>query len=387
MAQHKVFEFGSFVGLQLLRITITKGGPNMSRIKSLVFLLALAAQVPLASATVTYAVGSCKPSLHSFASINLALSATPAPDVVEVCPGTYAEEVGIYKPVTLEGISYGGSDQVIITPPSGGLFIDSSDDFGDPVAAQVLVENMTGEVNLINLTIDGTGNNVTTQGEFVAGIFLQNSAGTIKHVTVQNQNGNGEGVGIWVEGGSANPKVVVENNNMQAPDFAGIYAETNSGTSELTVTISKNNVANGGANSDGVYLAEGLTATATGNVISGGFEGFFLDGGSGSISQNKIVNTQIGIEDDAGFSLTSNTIYNTLLGTFGGIGIIANTTSPITGNTIAQAPTAIDFRCTAGGNVHSNTILNTQYGLVNVMGGVNSTNSYYNVYFISNGGC
>jgi nitrous oxidase accessory protein NosD len=359
----------------------------MSRIKSLVFLLTLAAQVPLASATVTYAVGSCKPSLRSFTGINLALGATPAPDVVEVCPGTYAEEVGIYKPVTLEGISSGGSDQVIITPPSGGLFIDSGDDVGDPVAAQVLVESSTGEVNLINLTIDGTGNNVTTQGEFVAGVFYQNSAGTIKHVTVQNQNGNGEGVGIWAEGGSANPKVVVEDNNAQAADFAGIYVEANSSSSAITATISKNNIANGGANSNGIYLLEGLTASVTGNVISGGFEGIFIDGGVGSASQNKIVSAQVGIEDDAGLSLTSNTIYNTLFGAFGGIGIIANTSAPITGNTIAQAPTAIDFKCNAGNNVHSNTILNTTWGLVNVLDGVDSPNSYYNVFVISSGGC
>jgi hypothetical protein len=359
----------------------------MSRIKSLLFLLALAAQVPLASATVTYAVGSCKPSLRSFTGINLALGATPAPNVVEVCPGTYAEEVGIYKPVTLEGISLGNSDQVIITPPSGGLFIDSGDDLGDAVAAQVLVENPTGEVHLINITIDGTGNNVTTQGEFVAGVFYQNSAGTIDHVTVQNQNGNGEGVGIWVEGGSGNPKVVVENDNVQAADFAGIYVEANSSSSEITATISKNNIANGGANSNGVYLGEGLTTTVTGNVISGGFEGIFIDGGVGSASQNKIVGTQVGIEDDAGLSVTSNIIYNTLFGIFGGIGIVANTSAPITGNTIVQAPTAIDFKCTAGNNVHSNTILNTTWGLVNVQGGVVSTNNYYNVDVTSSGGC
>jgi hypothetical protein len=359
----------------------------MTRIKALLFLSAFTVQVSLASAAVTYAVGTCQPKLPSFSTITLALDATPAPDVVKVCPGIYPEEIGIFKPVTLEGISSGNSEQVFITVPTGGLFIDTADDLGDFVAAQIEVEDVSGEVNLINLTIDATGNNVTTSGEFVAGVIFQNSSGTIRDVTVQNQNGNGEGVGIWVEGGSANPKVVVENNNVQAADFAGVYAETNSSSSEITATISKNNIANGGANSTGVYLLEGLTTTVTGNTISGGFEGVFIDGGEGSVTQNKIVGAQVGIEDDAGESVTSNTIYDTLFGLFGGIAIVANTSAPITNNTIAQTPTAIDFRCTAGNNVHSNTILGAQNGLVNVLGGVVSTNTYYNVYTKSSGGC
>ena len=55
--------------------------------------------------------------------------------MVEVCPATYAEQIGIFKPVTLEGISSGNLDQVMITVPSGGLIIDGGDDFGDFVAA------------------------------------------------------------------------------------------------------------------------------------------------------------------------------------------------------------------------------------------------------------
>jgi hypothetical protein len=57
----------------------------MSRIKSLLFSFALAAQVPLASAKATYAVGTCEPKLPSFGSIQAALNATPSPNVVEVC--------------------------------------------------------------------------------------------------------------------------------------------------------------------------------------------------------------------------------------------------------------------------------------------------------------
>jgi hypothetical protein len=68
----------------------------MSRIKSLLFVLALAAQVPLASATVTYVVGTCKNT--PFKTITSALQATPPPNVVEVCPGFYFETIPHHEP-------------------------------------------------------------------------------------------------------------------------------------------------------------------------------------------------------------------------------------------------------------------------------------------------
>jgi hypothetical protein len=62
----------------------------------------------------TYVVGTCKPRLRSFSNISAALAATPAPDVVQVCPGTYPEQVEITQPVTLAGIASGNSEQAII---------------------------------------------------------------------------------------------------------------------------------------------------------------------------------------------------------------------------------------------------------------------------------
>lgn len=362
----------------------------MTRMKTLMFLLALIAQVPLASATVTYVVGTCKPNLPSFTNINDALGASPAPNVVEVCPGTYPEEVGIYKPVTLEGVPSGNSDQAIITVPSGGVFIDGGDDLGDFVAAQILVQNVTGEVNISNLTIDATGNNETTPDTYVVGVFFQNSSGTVNHLTVQNQNGNSDGVGIWVEGGSAKPSVTVENNNLQAFDHSGIYAETDSNTSELTATISGNDVTSAFSSVYGIDLERGQTATVTGNLISNGSgSGILIGGGAGSVSGNKVVGTPLGIDREAAdsVSITSNTIYNTLGGY--GIGILVNTAgAPVTGNIVAQSPFGILLNCTAGKNVHSNTILDATIGLYEVPNGaVLPVNTYYNVGRINGGGC
>jgi hypothetical protein len=361
----------------------------MSGFKSVLFLLVLAAQVPLASATVTYVVGSCKPTLPSFTTINGALSATTKPNVIQICPGIYPEEVGIYFPVTMEGISAGNSDQIVITPPSGGLFVDSGDDLGDLVAAQVLVEADGGEVNLSNLIIDGYGNNVATGADtYVVGVFYQNTRGTVKDVIVRNQNGNGQGVGIWLEGGSANPSVVVESNNVQVPDYAGIYAETNSSTSEVTANIKGNYLASTFSNSIGVDLLSGLTASVTGNLITAGYEGILISGGKGSVSQNKIEGTPLGIDLETDtVSVTSNAIYNTLGGY--GIGIVADSSvAPVTGNTVAQSPFGIFLDCVAGTNVHSNTILDTYFALYEVPSGAIGTNTYYNVTGgINGGGC
>jgi len=51
----------------------------------------------------SYAVGTCKPTLPSFASISVAVSSVPPSSTVLVCPGTYKEQVTISQPLTLQG--------------------------------------------------------------------------------------------------------------------------------------------------------------------------------------------------------------------------------------------------------------------------------------------
>jgi hypothetical protein len=112
------------------------------------------------SATVTYAVGTCKPKMASFATISDALAATPAPNVVMVCPGTYNEQVVITQAVNLEGVATGDAGQAIIAVPSGGLVTNVLNDNGIPVAAQIAVTTATGPVSLSDITVDAAGNGV-----------------------------------------------------------------------------------------------------------------------------------------------------------------------------------------------------------------------------------
>ena len=261
----------------------------MTRTKTLLFALALGVQVPLASAKITYAVGTCEPKFPSYPTISAAVGATPPPNVVEVCPGTYNEQVVITTAMTVEGISLNNSTQAIIAVPSGGLVNNTGEG-----AVQLLVQNVSGEVNVSNLTVDAAGNNTGLP----IGVMFQNSSGTMSHLTVQNQSGSGFGIGVFLEGGSANPSVTLENSNVQAFDDEGMVAETNSSTSELTATITGNQLtALPNSISTGIDLVGGLTATVSGNLITvGSGTGVAIDGGHGSVSKNTVLNTPAGIE-------------------------------------------------------------------------------------------
>lgn len=351
----------------------------MSRLKSLLFLLVLAAQVPLASATVTYVVGSCRPSLPSFPTIQSALDAAPPANIVEVCPGTYPEQIVMGgNPVSVEGITAGNSSQAIIAVPAGGLHFSATTDQGYPMYAQVFVQSGGQEVNLSNLTVDGTGNNVTGGGS-LAGVFYLGSSGRLNHLAVQNQNGTDNfGTGIWLQGGIPTANVTIENCIVQGFDNTGIMAETNSSLPELIATINDNYVS--GEFPYGIQLLGGETAYVNSNLIAA-FWGVLIEGGEGSVSRNKIVQTApfnytggtgISLSTD-GVSVTSNEILDSL-----STGIaVGSSVAPVTGNTITESGIAIDFEGEAGSNVHSNAILGSGWGLIFVPAGAASSNTFY----------
>jgi hypothetical protein len=354
----------------------------MSRIKTLLFVLALAAQVPLASAKVTYQVGGCLPKLPTSATIQGALNASPPPDVVEVCPGVYNEQVIITNPVTLEGVSFDNAAQILIGIPPTGL-TTTTDDLGDTLAPQVWVES-GGKVDLINLLVDGGGSSVPSADIFV-GVLYKNTSGTLNHLWLLDQVNSGNGVGVWLEGGSANPSVTIENSFFYQFDDAGIVAETSSSTPQLTATITGNSLDGSEvASYFGIYLFSGVDAAATGNFAKKSYWGIYA-ASKGSVSKNTIEATNYGIEVDADdVSVTSNTVLEATYGL-----LVESAVAPVTDNTIIFSPVAsIDFNCTAGNNVHSNTILSGPgFALINLPAGANPANMYYNLTNINGGGC
>jgi hypothetical protein len=363
----------------------------MSRTKFLLFLFALAMRAPLASATVTYAVGSCEPRLPSFEMIQNALSATPQPNVIKICPGTYPEQLVITFPVTLEGISAGNATGATISVPASGLSVNATNSIYGNAAAQVLVQNAGGEVNLGNLTVDGTGNKVGTSAS-VVGVYYANSPGTMDHLTIQNQNGNELGFGVWLEGDGANPSVTVENSNLRGFDNSGVIAETNSSSSGLTATIEGNYFTASFPSypvQGGIGIGSGVNASVSGNLISPGFTVGVGGGTEGSIFKNTIIGALFFGIWTHGASVTSNTIYDS--GTSNtdppSAAIwVGSTVALVTGNIITQFGSygnAIDYDCVAGSNVHSNTIQGAPTALLNVPPGTVTPNTFYNVSALS----
>jgi len=363
----------------------------MSRIKSLLLVCAalFVVYVPLASSTVTYAVGACGlTGITSYSSITLALAAIPAPDVIKVCPGTHREQVVITTPVTLEGVSSEGEGQAVIAVPSGGLALNTVYNGpvanNGPAAAQIFVDNASGPVNITNITVDGDGNGVSGFPALaVIGVFYLNSSGTLFQIEARYQTGTGQGIGVLLQNGSIDESVTVENSNMHDFDLDGIVLGSDTGT--LTATVKDNTVIVESTAYEGLFLSGPVSFTASGNFIDGG--AFGIDTYSpGSISGNTITNsgkgTGIVIEPGTQVSVTSNKIYDTQTGIslFGPVSVQSNI--------ITQAYNAIDFNCQVDNSVSSNTIsVIHNDGLAHVPGAVTSTNTYYNVHTISGGGC
>jgi hypothetical protein len=375
----------------------------MSRILGrLVFVLVIAAALLSLGAaelhaSTTYIVGTCKAGTQ-FSSIQAALDAVPSPNVVEVCPGTYAEQITIINAVSIEALSINNSSYVHITVPSGGLTTNTTINGGaTSAAAHVFVKNATGEVNLTGLTVDSTGNNVPT-GAALVGVLYQHSPGTVNHVIAVHQvSGQSTGYGIYMEGGSSNPTVTVENCSVYDFDFGGIYVTgpngptivgpdaTENATSQLTAKVTGNFIITTAAPGTLEMLFGSSTVdTVTGNLSAGadrGADGMYIEANAGStFSGNTIINSTVGITLLAdGPSVTGNKLYNDGNGGPGAIAVYANlTTSKITGNLIQNAQTdGINLDCnTVGTLVNSNTFEYLAEGFLNAPSGFSGSGTY-----------
>jgi parallel beta-helix repeat protein len=355
--------------------------------------LALAFGAQPLSASVTYIVGTCKSGTR-FSTIQSALDAAPAPNTVEVCPGQYNEQITISKPVTLEGISLGSADQVRIYTPAGGLKVNAEIYTGDtvltPAAAQIFVDNAGGSVNLTNLVVNGVANGQSGSGAFVIGILYQQTPGTINHVIAFNQNGaNTVGWGIYLQGGSSDPLVTVENCSLYDFSQGAIWAIGTTDAPNLRAVIENNFVSSASQSTYDIVAEESTNSTVSGNVVSGGLYGIYIVTTEGSVSGNTILGSEIGIDLTVdGASLKSNKMYGTILT---GITIEAPSlsVSVVQGNTIRSVMnpnqgggTGIDLGChnISSSLVHSNTFMDSIYGYGNAPAGFSGSNTFSGVF-------
>src|SRR5215831_11484835 len=213
------------------------------------------------------AVGACRPSLQSFSTIQAAVNASTSGGTVQVCPGTYGEQVVIQKNLTLKGVGDSTSNAGVIVAPAGGMAANATSlSSGNPIAAQILVEAPATAVRITNLALDGSNNGINNCTPVLMGILYQNASGTVQHTSVKNQvlasspvdmRGCQSGMGIFVQsGGSGTSNVTISSNYVQNYQKNGITADEN-GT---TATITGNTV-----------IGQGPTTGAAENSIQIGF--------------------------------------------------------------------------------------------------------------------
>ena len=259
-------------------------GANAVRLATFV-LAALWGQNLLAASVVQ--VGNCQ-SKAGFSTITLGIAAVSPGGTVLVCPGVYAEQVTINKPLTIRGIQDGNNNAAVIVPPSAGLVTNSSRLSpylvnGRPLAAQILVTAATGSVNISNLTVDGSGNGITyTCGNeiILAGIYYRAAQGTINDVATRNQiiaptGCDDRAFGIMAESGGTHASpvhraVAIVGNSLRSFETVGIAADDFG----LIATISGNTLS---SVEPGVTLGIqtfAVTASVLGNSVSLGGNDF-----------------------------------------------------------------------------------------------------------------
>ena len=321
----------------------------------------------------TVQVGNCLTGPQNFSTISAAVSSVPPGSTVEVCPGTYAEQVPITKALTLVGVTSGTANRVLITVPSSGPVQNAVSMFGEPVAAQVLVEEAgPGPVNITNITVDGTGGD-TSCTVWLAGIFYgSGSSGTVNRVRASNQIDSTCGVGIWAENANTpGETVTVQNSTVYNADSAGIFGgsgtmptltfkvENNVVSTSAAVAAIDSDSVNGDVNANdvsnavfGVYDLSKINVQT--NTIIGTTYGIFL-GNGGTASGNKVSASSQGVLLGASGAMLSNNVIMSSTTAGVELGCFSAT---VNGNLINDAPVGVDAAPTTvalGTNTFANT--------------------------------
>ena len=340
----------------------------------------------------TVVVGTCRSGLHSYPTIGAAIQAAHSNEVISVCPGTYAEQLTITKPLAIEAYGMPSQASVTIVPPAKGLQQIPANSGDYP---QVYV-NHAGTVKFSGVTIDGTNASILfgpyaypasagCEIGFIkdfSGITVVDTAAALDHVNV-----SGHFVSSFLPGDPV---------PQQYPD-CGSGIEFNNRNEQATVT---NSVVNGfgfiGILSSGRLVAERNVITGS---DSGPYQVGIESGTEGKIIENTISGGQfaqtIGIEGGDvvqgnivqnwtfGISGSKEVRHNTLLNNYTGITgvpqaadnlITAHHTYPnpaCANGSCAPGQTTlptigVDLKCEDGSQYTDNGLVGVGEGFVNV---------------------
>jgi hypothetical protein len=332
----------------------------------------------------TVYVGTCKSPVQ-YTTIQAAINASFATTTIDICPGTYPEQLAINKSLTLTGVANGTEDAAVIVAPAGGLVVNAHDfDNGNsPIEAQIWVSG-PADVTINNLVVDGLGNGVTGCSPDVIGILYQSAQGTLNHVTTRNQflgteggslNGCQGGEGIFVETNSGDWTVTVENSSVHDFQKNGITGNDAGTTLKVTGSYIVGQGATNGAAENGIQMGFGATGTLTGNYVidevwapdvfgdtGDAASGILLYDTSGSpvVKNNTVGNTQFGIvvvtdiSAPGSTTITGNKAFGTRL--YDAIDVCSNSNIVESNTVVNSAESAIHLDATCGGTGNSNMV-------------------------------
>src|SRR3974390_177631 len=220
----------------------------------------------------TYYVGACH--TGSFPTISAAVSSSTvaAGSTIQVCPGTYPEQVIISKSLTLQGLSANGLGAANIQGSASDLTVTNLD--SELLRPRIWVTG--GTVNLSNINIT-QAYSPSDCSSYIAGIYYASgSSGIINHVNVSivpsGQPANcTTSVGAWLENGNTlKATVTVENSTFEVGN-QGIFAMSKQAAQAppvLSATISGNQIFIYGVNSTGISM-QNDAGTVAKNMIAG----------------------------------------------------------------------------------------------------------------------
>jgi parallel beta-helix repeat protein len=286
-----------------------------------------------------------------------AVSGSPG-STVNVCPGTYAEQVVVNQAITVKGIVNGTSGAVIITVPAGGLVANVTTPTYGNESAQLLVQNFTGaQAKIMNLAIDGTGASVTcppapAKAPHTVGIKVYNvgdptypSAGALLQNVIVRHEINGCQTGDGID--SENSFSTITGAIIHDVDGNGIVQTGGS------AVVNSNTLSN--VHGWGIWLSGAPQSTVTSNILSTQ-TGILIDAGSNGTSvTSNVVIAGYGIELN---QVSSNDVKNNrIVASFAGLFVNQSSNNSLTGNTVRfQYYGIIDEASTGGNTIINNTV-------------------------------
>jgi parallel beta-helix repeat protein len=329
----------------------------------------------------------------AYTSIQAAVNAAKAGDLIRVCAGTYREQVVIDKSLSVE------ADNGVIVIPSEVLANTASSSSGNPIAAIILVKNAQ-DVELEGLIVDGSANGLTGCGPRLIGIFYQDASGSIEHNSVRHVRlastlaGCQSGNAIEVESSSAGQSSVsIFDNSVDSYQKNGITANEPVTTVEVTENAVAGIGATVGAAQNGIQIGFGAQGRVKNNSVADNVyspcdsttncpanaTGILIYQSDGvRVEHNTVSANQVGIFVAANSGvILGNTVFHSVA--LDGIALVGNGNS-VSSNDISGSDDAAVYIQGNNNTVFDNEFTGAAFGIFKISGS-SGTNHYGNKYY------